>query len=414
MDNTSFPLEVFPKPFRALIEHLKKVTGFDRNLSAISFLSASATYIGSSVQLFNGTYKSKPIFWCVLVGRSGIGKSHIMELPFKYLQSLENRDWEQYELSLQSIDEESHLPEPKSTILIDATMESIYKAHKLNDKGLVLIKDEVNAWLKDFNKYNNGGGEKDTLLSLFDGKQLKVHRASKNTLHLSGTCINIIGGVQPERLSYFLSDDNLVSGFFHRFLFSRVEEDVPLLHSREKLNTELLEQVNIIFQKLYEFENTTLDVPSEVFNLYLKWQNEKTLENFKNPFGEKLQSKLQTYMWRFCIILDLLEQVTNDERRTDITQDTMNRAIILAEYFRNESTAIYQESFRENILESEPEAFQKIYKKLDNREYTTKELIDLLSNVWQTDNINKKLACKELFTRIKRGVYIKTIRDAKK
>jgi hypothetical protein len=414
MDNTSFPLEVFPKPFRALIEHLKKVIGFDRNLSAISFLSASATYIGSSVQLFNGTYKSKPILWGVAVGRSGQAKSHIMELPFTYMQSIENRDWELYELSLQSIDEDSHLPEPKSTILKEATMESIYKAHKLNDKGLVLFKDEIVGWLKDFNKYNNGGGEKEALLSLFDGKQMKVHRASKNTLHLSGTCVNIIGGVQPDRVGYFLTDDNIVSGFLTRFLFCRVEEDVPILHIKEKPNTELIEQVNIIFQKLYEFEKTTLNVPDDVFELYLKWQNEKSLENFKNPFGEKLQSKLETYIWRFCIILDLLEQVMNDERRTDITQDTMNKAILLAEYFRNESTAIYQESFRENILESEPEAFQKIYKKLENREYTTKELIDLLSNVWQTDNINKKLACKELFTRIKRGVYIKTIRDAKK
>jgi hypothetical protein len=414
MVNNKFPMEVFPKSFQALIEHLKRVSGFDTNLSALSFLSASATYIGGSVDLDNGTYISKPILWCLQVARSGISKSHITDVPFSLLKSIENKNWEEYKSQLNSPELEGQPKEPPCTILIDATMESVYMAHQLNPRGIVLFKDELTAWLRDFNKYNNGGGEKDTLLTLFDGKQLKVHRVSKNTIHLSGTCINIVTGVQPERLNYLMSDENLVSGFYHRFLPSRVAEDVPLLQSTEKIDKSLIDSANIIFQSLYELERKTLKVSDDVINKYIQWQNEKSIYYFKNPFGERLQSKLQTYVWRFCIILDLLDQISTNDVREIISLETMEKAILLAEYFREESTSIYQDSFAENILENEPEAFQSIYKKLEDREYSYKELVEILSPVWQRDNINKKLAKKELFLKIRRGTYIKTIRDGQK
>lgn len=415
MDSNKFPTQIYPKQYQALIEHLKKVSGFDTNLSSLAFLSASATSIGSSVQLkVNEAYYTKPILWCVLIGRSGIGKSHIMSFPFNYIQNRENLEWEEYEKLKSNLTEGETLSPPNDIILNDATMESIYKAHKSNQKGLVLSTDEINGWFKNFNKYNNGGGDKDTWLSLFDGKSLKVNRVSRETLHLSGTCINIIGGVQPERVNYFLSDENLVSGFYHRFLFTRVCEDVPILHNEEPFNKALIDNSNLIFESLFNIEPFTLEVPKDAKQLYLKWQNEKSLENFRNPFGERLQSKLQTYIWRFCIILDVLDQVCTDKRRTEITPETMENAITLAEYFRAESLGVYEESFNEVFLEGEPVEFQKIYRKLENREYSTAELLEAFSSVWVQSNIHKKLKEKELFTKRRHGYYTKTITDVKK
>jgi hypothetical protein len=414
MDSTKFPQDVFPKEFQALIEHLKRVCGFDRNLSSLSFLSASATCIGSSVEIHNGQFISKPILWCVLVGRSGIGKSHIMEFPFKYIQQKENEEYLEYEKRKSDADESDDLKPPKDIVLIDATMESIVKAHKNNPKGLVLMKDEIIGMFKDFNKYNNGGGEKDQLLSLFNGKQLKVHRVSKDTIHLSGTCVNIIGGVQPERINHFVSGDNKESGFYHRYLFARVEEDKPKLYNTTPIDKNLVTKVNLILDRLLNVESVMLTVPPEAHRIYTEWQNRTSIENHKYPFGETLQGKIETYVWRFCIVLDILDQVSKDTPRSAIIPKTMENAIRLAEYFRTESTEVHQDTFREGILEGEPVEFQKIYRKLENREYSTEELHKLFSSVWRPDNVNKKLAQQELFTRIKRGRYIKTIRNVAK
>ena len=57
----TFPLEIFPKEFQAIIKHNKEIQNFDINLSALSYLSATATTIGSTIQINGGKYIDSPI-----------------------------------------------------------------------------------------------------------------------------------------------------------------------------------------------------------------------------------------------------------------------------------------------------------------------------------------------------------------
>jgi hypothetical protein len=413
MDRQNFPQDIYPIEFQALIEHLKRVSGFDTNLSALSFLSASATTIGNRVKIDNGKYIDKAILWCVLVGDSGTRKTHIMKKPFEFLQTIDKEQFMIYNDKMKNPEGEK-IEKPKSTILLNTTMEAISGIHQNNPRGIILFKDEIIGMLKDFNKYNKGGGDKQELMELFNGNPLRVDRATKETVYLPETCINIVGGVQPDRIKYLANEENLADGFFYRLLFSRVTEHVPMTYSNEALNKSIIDKSNLIFQALYSIEESLLNVPREAEDLYSQWFNEAQVKYFNDPFGRALQSKLETYVWRFCIILDVLNQVSKNTSRSAIIPETMENALRLAEYFRNESTEVYKETFREGILESEPEEFQKIYRKLENREYTTEELVNTFSNFWGKDNTNKKLACRELFTRVRRGHYIKTIRNASK
>jgi hypothetical protein len=414
MDSSKFPTQIYPRQYQALIEHLNKVKNYDTNLSSLAFLSASATSIGSSVRINNGKYKDKAILWCVIVGDSGTRKSHVMKEPFQYLSQMDKAEWEDYRMRSKLGDPESSPDKPKTTISKNATMESIFRIHQDNEKGIILFKDEIVGMLKDFNKYNKGGGDKQELMELFNGNSLRVDRATKETIYLPETCINVIGGIQPDKINSLLNEDNISDGFYFRLLFSRVNEHKPLSYPEGEVNQSIQDQSNRIFEELYSFPNTELKIGKDTEQLYRTWFNESQIKYFNNPFGRALQSKLETYVWRFCIILDILDQVSSDKRRTEITPETMENAITLAEYFRTESTSIYEESFREGVLEGEPVEFQRIYRKLETREYSTAELIEKFSSVWQQDNIHKKLAVKELFIRTRKGFYIKTIKDAKK
>lgn len=414
MDSNKFPTQIYPKQYQALIEHLKKVSGFDTNLSSLAFLSASATSIGSTVKINNGKYIDKAILWCVIVGDSGTRKSHVMKKPFEFLSQRDNAEWEAYKMRSKLSDPESDIEKPKTTISKNATMESIFRIHQDNEKGIILFKDEIVGMLKDFNKYNKGGGDKQELMELFNGNTLRVDRATKETIYLPETCINVIGGVQPDAIKSLLNEDNLSDGFYFRLLFSRVNEYKPLSYLCGALDQSIQDQSNRIFEELYNFPDTELKVGRDIEQLYATWFNTSQIKYFNDPFGKKLQSKLETYVWRFCIILDVLDQVSSDKRRTEITPETMENAITLAEYFRTESTSIYEESFREGVLEGERVDFQKIYRKLENREYKTAELVQIFSSVWEADNVYKKLTVKELFKRTRHGHYIKTITDVKK
>jgi hypothetical protein len=414
MDSNKFPQEVFPKQYQALIQHLKKVSGFDTNLSSLSFLSASATTIGSTIKIDNGKYIDKPILWCVLVADSGTRKTHIMKKPFEFLQARDRDQFQIFKEALKNSSADDKPEKPKSTVLINTTMEAISGIHQNNPKGIILFKDEIIGMLKDFNKYHKGGGDKQELMELFNGNSLRVDRATKDTIYLPETCINIIGGIQPDRIKLLANEENLADGFFYRLLFSRVTENVPLSYSTESVNQSIVESSNFIYQSLFDREESILKVGKDSENLYAEWFNDSQKKYFNDPFGKALQSKLETYVWRFCIVLDVLDQISNDTSRPTIIPETMEKALMLAEYFRTESTEVYKETFREGILESEPVEFQRLYNKLENREYQRGELAEIFSKVWGADNIQKKLGCRELFTRTKHGVYIKTIRNVKK
>lgn len=408
--DSRFPVEIFPKQYQVFIQHLKDVSGFDTNLSSLSFLSASASCIGNSVNLWNGKYSDRPILWCVLVAGSGSRKSHIMEKPFEYLSTKDKEQMILYQEAISASHDKDEITKPKSTILKNATLEAIHQVHKDNPRGIVLCKDEIIGMFKDFNRYNNGGGDKQEFLELFNGKSMRINRATRETLYLPETCVNIIGGIQNDRLNYIANEENIADGFYPRFLFSRVTEHKPLTFSFESLNQNIQNQSNLIFERLTKIESLTLNIDLEIQRIYKDWFDKSQAKYFNDPL--KIQSKLETYLWRFCIVLDMLDQVATNQDRNIIKPETIENAIILAEYFRNEATEIYKETLRDGVLEGEPMEFQKIYRKLKNREYSTSELVEVFSKVWGSDNVHKKLKVKELFTKIRFGVYIKSIRDA--
>jgi hypothetical protein len=413
MDRNIFPTELFPNEFQELIYHLKEVSGFDTNLSSLSFLSASATCMGSEALLHNGVYTSKPILWCVLIGDSGTRKSHIMETPFNYLAQHDVSERIRYNNELRQKSTDKVIKPAQTTIIKNSTLEALFKVHQTNKNGVILFRDELAGMIKDFNRYSNGGGDKQELMQLFNGYSVNIERVTKEPVFIENSCVNLIGGIQPERMSILLNEENLADGFYFRLLFSRVNEYKPLIYSLSDLDTNISNRANEVFKKIHKTK-IHLKVEEKERIAFADWFDSNQVKYFSDPFGKALQSKLESYVWRFCIILDVLDQVSKNTSRSAIIPETMENALRLAEYFRIESTQAYMDSFREGILESEPEEFQKIYRKLENREYTTEELVSTLSKVWKTDNIHKKLACPELFTRIRRGHYIKTIRNVAK
>ena len=409
-----FPIEIFPKEFQAIILHNKEIQNFDINLSALSYLSATATTIGSTVQINNGKYVSSPILWSVLVANSGMKKSHIMEFPFKFLKEHDRNEMLRFKQECSTIEEKGDFPrQPETFILKDSTPEALSKCLTVNPKGVVLFKDELARMMKDMNKYSNGGGEQDSLLELFNGTELSIHRATKPTLYLPNTCVNLIGGIQPDRLSLIANEDSYSGGFYFRVLFTRPLEHKPNQYVLEGINKAIENKSTSLFKEIFDYSETELNVSPETLKLYQGWYDKNQSQYFGDEWSMKLQSKLETYVWRFCIVLDVLDQISNNKTRKIISKETMEKALILAEFFRTESTDIYKETFREGILESESDSFQKEYKKLTNREYSTQELIKHFTCL-RADSVNKKLATPELFVRIKRGIYKKSILNVTK
>ncbi len=277
--NNLFPLEIFPDVIQDIIRHNKEVQNFDINLQAGAYLSAMASSLGTSVGLNNGKFGELiyPALWVVLIGSPGSKKSHIIKHPFKAIRTVDSQAFEQYSKALrewkkENRNERGDKPEPSMTILDDFTLEALIKNHRRNPKGLAIIKDELAGWLKDFNKYNSGKGERDQYLTLFNCPDLKVDRAGAETEFVSKTCVNIIGGIQPKRAELIMqkgSDD----GFALRWLFCTAQTHEPDIWGDSASDDRLLSKAyNFMMAMTQNHCPHELTLSKSANDVYAKWR----------------------------------------------------------------------------------------------------------------------------------------------
>lgn len=120
-----------------------------------------------------------------LIGRPGANKSHPLSFAMKPFLDYDYQQNQVFEKALAKYDElmsmsrkeraesgEEQFPqEPvrKRFLISDVTPEGLSLIHAQNKRGLCLWADELSAWFKNFNRYNNGS-EEQFWLSVFSAK----------------------------------------------------------------------------------------------------------------------------------------------------------------------------------------------------------------------------------------------------
>lgn len=416
MEYNEFPIETLPESFQALIHHKYEIEGWEKKTLAVSLLSATATAIGSAVSLNNGKWTEiKPILWVAVLGESGTAKTHIMQSAFDFIHKVNRDSMLQYEAELNAFEKDKNnalnpnRPKPTNYILKDFTPESIAVTHKNNDKGLVIFQDELAGWIKRFDRYS-GGGEKELYLELYNGNAIQVNRANKPPLYVDEPCVNIIGGIQPSKLALISNSESEGDGFLQRFLFVRHKPSKADQWTLEEVNKDILKAVAKTMEQVFNVDEKCLSMDKETQLIFKSWYDQKNLEVKDDEFQRTIQKKLETNLFRLCLILDVLDQVESGSSRDIVASSSMEKAIQLIEFFRTEMSESLLEL--KDPLSKEGDEATELYNQLNGREYTTKELQDHFKPVWtSTRTIDKKLKS-PLFKKVRHGVYLKAIQDA--
>ena len=117
------------------------------------------------------------------------------------------------------------------TILSDSTPESLWRLHNDNQRGVVLLIDEIMGFFHSVCRYNDNPFMSQ-LLTAYTGKQVKVTRCNNPIpTIIRKPCINVIGTTQTERIHEFFTDENVNSGLIDRFMFVIPKEVRPTLWS---------------------------------------------------------------------------------------------------------------------------------------------------------------------------------------
>lgn len=368
-EKDTFPIDIFPIQIQELIKDAENTVGFNPEYFSTGILSVCSTAIGTSIDLDNGSYKTSPILWLAIVGRSGTGKTHPLSLAIKPLKEKDKQHFIEYQELYKKYElEESKGNKPKyiSSVLSDFTIEKLAETLQFNDKGVVIFKDELIGWINSFDQYNSGG-EQQKYIELFNGQPLSKDRVSTKAIRVEKPIVNILGGLQPKVLKKMASNNRNEDGFLSRFLFVYPDNLEPNLFTGKNIKDENLENYTRFILNLYEAPKMTLKVSENQKNIFKKWQHKKAVKYFNDEIENVIQSKLETYVWRLALIIEIMQQASTCNFNNSITDESVEKAIILIEYFRQNSLKVYDKILSNNPLEGLPLNKIELYKKLPEK-----------------------------------------------
>lgn len=371
-ETPSFPLEIFPKAIRDIIEALEEYENYNVDFTAASFLTVFAAAMGNtwSVRFMTG-WISRPIIYMVLVGSPSCGKTPPLqqavapllkldgEYDMIYCKEMETyRQWERMSAKQRekhSLPEEMKMPQRKCHVVVDSTVEALIGALRDNPRGVLIYKDEIDSLLSNFNRYN--GSDEGYFLSLFSGTPFKYSRKSNNEhIFLSNPYCSIIGSTQPGRLGEQFGGKRMMNGFSSRFLKVYPEIDKMPSWNDTAMPASVLEEWERIIRKVVAATPST-DQEGKATSIELLFSQESKLRiiQWKDEVNNKVYAetdsdavralcgKLETYLVRFCLVIQIMHCICGESGMDKIEPGTAELAIRLTEYFRNMESRIAPE-----------------------------------------------------------------------
>ena len=371
-ETPSFPLEIFPKAIRDIIEALEEYENYNVDFTSASFLTVFAAAMGNtwSVRFMTG-WISRPIIYMVLVGSPSCGKTPPLqqavapllkldgEYDMIYCKEMETyRRWERMSAKQRekhSLPEEMKMPQRKCHVVVDSTVEALIGALRDNPRGVLIYKDEIDSLLSNFNRYN--GSDEGYFLSLFSGTPFKYSRKSNNEhIFLANPYCSIIGTTQPGRLGEQFGGKRMMNGFSSRFLKVYPEIDKMPSWNDTAMPDGVLEEWERIIRRVVtvtpstdqEGKATSIELlfSQEAKLRVIQWKDEVNNKAYAETDSDAVRAlcgKLETYLVRFCLVIQIMHGICGESGMDKIEPGTAELAIRLTEYFRNMESRIAPE-----------------------------------------------------------------------
>ncbi|MFC1512223.1 DUF3987 domain-containing protein [Candidatus Latescibacterota bacterium] len=319
-----FPLEFFPDSIRKALQEIAESVNTPVEIPATALISIVGACIGRTrgIQCKRG-WVEHPNLYIALIGASGMGKSPGTRHIFKHIQELEETN-------------------DRQVIVDDATIEALTDVLNENPKGALWYRDELTGMFLDFDKYEGrDGATKQRLMSAYNSEPWRVNRADmdRNKLIPHAT-LSIYGTIQPSSLKRAFSYEDIVRGFFPRFLFVVASKDSPSVWS----DVEVSEATDMVIHNLikhlftYDFEKSKpviLELSDDAKGKYVNWNNEVVTASWystEHELKKILTKKLQAQCLRLALITHFIDAEVNEP--TDygwISIESVEKAIMLTE-----------------------------------------------------------------------------------
>ena len=217
-----------------------------------------------------------------------------------------------------------------------------------------------------------------------------------------------MGGIQPEILNSFYTEDNKTNGFIDRMLFSFPDLEVTK-YNRDRLSPELIQYYNefissfytdikkmIQYNDDYEIDSKIITMTSEaddkwieIFDRISNTQNDDSV----NEYMKSMLPKQKSYIPRFALLMHVLHEYYNGGNNYDtVGIESIERAEKLSNYFTEMARKIKVDTKESLELKTQKEGLKG------------KSSFDIFSAMYKANkNTNKNKAADLL------GVSVRTV-----
>lgn len=200
---------------------------------------------------------------------------------------------------------------------------------------------------------------------------------TKSAIRVEKTNINILGAIQPSLLKEMGSKNRSNDGFLARFLFIYPDKIEPNLFTGKTIKPNHVDNYKKLILELYNAKATHLEPTHAQIQIYKKWQHKKAKECHDDDLEKIIQSKLEIYVWRLALIIEIMEQTVSNKFTSKLSDTSINKAIKLVEYFRANALRVYDRISPTNPLEGLPKNKVDLFNALP-KEFKREGVINLM------------------------------------
>jgi hypothetical protein len=201
-----WPPGILSRENEEIIAALALRDGLDFGAQALTFISAASGAAPKNARFRPYTHSDwsvPPIVWIMLIADSGQRKTALLQNAFSSLRGINGSQWDDYDKARDNWNTLSDADkraagkprEPHSYIVQDITPEALQMILAANDRGTLMLKDEL-ASMFDFGRYSagSGGSERAFYLESYEGNPYTVHRVGRERARIRNCGLTIFGG----------------------------------------------------------------------------------------------------------------------------------------------------------------------------------------------------------------------------
>ena len=333
-----FDFELLPQSLQAWAIDIQHRLQCPADYVGVGIMVGLAASIGNKVTVQpksnDHSWKVVPNLWGLLIGSPSSMKSPAMDAALKHVSKIE-------EVLRQQLDLASLLKPPR-LIVRDTTIEKLQIIQGDNPAGILYVQDEISALFRKFEQPSST--DRQYLLEAFNGNSsYSVDRVSRGSVFIKKNTLSLIGTIQPDVLkSIFLSQTSSNDGFMQRLQLAVWPDPVKQEYIDSLPDEDANRLAWSIFTGLYQLKARNLKFCEQAQIVFVDWykQTIQAIDELLKEGQVDLSSHVTKYR-NLVPSLALIIELTEDSEASCITESSITKAVLWANYLITHAKRIY-------------------------------------------------------------------------